>query len=312
MSDHEAIQATKWALEAGYRGLDSAQMYDNEDDAGRGVNDFLASDANTEGLKRENIHYTTKLASNGKYNEAKESIRESVKSSGLGYVDLFLLHSPYGGSKRRKESWTAVEDAIDAGEVKMGGISNFGVKHVSQVLCTIADTIETMKLTVFIQVRELLESGLRHKPVVNQIEVHPFNTRQSIVKVCEENDIRIQAYAPLARSLRMDHPTISKLAKMYNCTPAQLMVRWSCQHGYIPLPKSVKKHRIVENANIGGFDISEDDMTAMDDLDEYLVTGKLMDADESFPYISANVIRLGSCRLPLKARQGRSVFGTLK
>ena len=107
-------------------------MYGNEREAGEGITSFLASKLNTAGLKREDIHYTTKLAYNRYYDAARQSISQSVKKGGLGYVDLFLLHSPYGGTNARLESWRAVEDAVEAGEVRIGGVSNFGVKHVSK------------------------------------------------------------------------------------------------------------------------------------------------------------------------------------
>lgn len=106
-------------------------MYHNEADVGRAVSKFLSSAANTTGLKREDIHFTSKLASNSDYDTARRSIKKSVKECGLGYIDLFLLHSPYGGKKARLESWRAVEDAVMDGEVRIGGVSNYGVKHVS-------------------------------------------------------------------------------------------------------------------------------------------------------------------------------------
>ena len=105
-------------------------MYDNEKQTGTAINAFLASDANTEHLTREDMHFTTKLARNSDYDRARKSITMSAKKSGLGYIDLFLLHSPYGGKEARLDSWRAVEDAIEAGEVKTGGVSNYGVKHV--------------------------------------------------------------------------------------------------------------------------------------------------------------------------------------
>jgi diketogulonate reductase-like aldo/keto reductase len=105
-------------------------MYHNERETGQGIKSFLTSKANTQGLTREDIHFTTKLATNTTYDRARKSITESVKRSGLGYVDLLLLHSPYGGKDLRLQSWRAIEDAIDAGEIKMGGVSNYGVKHV--------------------------------------------------------------------------------------------------------------------------------------------------------------------------------------
>ena len=105
-------------------------MYGNEAQTGKGIVAFLNSTSNTKGLKREDIHYTTKLASNHTFDAARKSIKQSVRESDLGYIDLFLLHSPYGGKQARLESWRAVEQAIEDGEVKIGGVSNFGVKHV--------------------------------------------------------------------------------------------------------------------------------------------------------------------------------------
>lgn len=108
-------------------------MYHNEREAGKAISDFLASAENTEGLKREDIHYTTKLAScSTNYNSVRRSIKQSVDVCGLGYIDLMLLHSPYGGKEARLTSWKALEDAVEAGEVRMAGVSNFGVKHVSR------------------------------------------------------------------------------------------------------------------------------------------------------------------------------------
>ncbi|KAK8218669.1 NADP-dependent oxidoreductase domain-containing protein [Phyllosticta capitalensis] len=246
----ETFNAVQYALEAGYRAIDSAQMYHNERESGQAIKAFLASADNKDGLKREDIHFTTKLASNGSYDVARKAIKQSLKACDLGYIDLFLLHSPYGGKKARLESWRAVEDAIQDGEIKTGGVSNYGVKHL----------------------QELLDANPRVHPAVNQIEVHPFNTRTDITTFCRQNNIVVEAYAPLVRALKMKHPTIVSVSKKYNCTPAQLLVRWSLQHGYVPLPKSVSKQRIVENADVSGFEISEEDMKKLDSLDEYLVT----------------------------------------
>ncbi|KAH6639439.1 NADP-dependent oxidoreductase domain-containing protein [Boeremia exigua] len=245
-SGRETYQAVRWALEVYFFLVDSAQMYHNEKESGKAVLDFLSSEDNIDSLKREEIHFTSKLASNSSYDTARKAIKKSVKECGLGYIDLFLLHSPYGGKKARLESWRAVEDAIDDGEVKIGGVSNYGVKHL----------------------QELLDSNPRIAPAVNQIEVHPFNTRTDITSFCQQNNIVVEAYAPLVRALKMKHPKVVTLSKKYSCTP----VRWSLQHGYVPLPKSVKKERIVENSEIGGFEIEEGDMKMLDGLDEYLVT----------------------------------------
>jgi diketogulonate reductase-like aldo/keto reductase len=117
-----------------------------------------------------------------------------------------------------------------------------------------------------------MDSKPRIKPAVNQVEVHPFNTRTDIKAFCKFHNIVVEAYAPLAKGMRMKHPVIGDLCKKYGCTPAQLMIRWSLQHEYVPLPKSVTEERIISNGKIDWFQIDENDMKLMDDLDEYLVT----------------------------------------
>ncbi|KAI1765321.1 aldo-keto reductase family 1 member E1 [Hypoxylon sp. FL1150] len=251
MSGREARSSVRWALAAGYRGFDSAQMYRNEREAGQGIRDFLSSPENTEGLRRDDLFYTTKLVSNStSYEAVRQSIRQSVRACGLGYIDLFLLHSPYGGTEARLTTWKAVEDAIDEGQIKSAGVSNFGVRHIE----------------------ELMASNPRIKPAVNQIELHPFNTQTDIRAACAKYGIILEAYSPLAQARRMKHPDIVVTAKKYRCTPAQLMIRWSLQHGFVPLPKSVRRERLLENANVGWFEISKEDMETLDGLDEGLVT----------------------------------------
>lgn len=228
-------------------------MYHNEREVGRSILRFLeAEKSKPNGVKREDIFFTSKLASNISYDATRRSIKESIRASGLGYIDLFLIHAPYGGRAKRLECWRAIEDAVADNEIRAAGVSNYGVKHL----------------------QELLSTNPRIRPVVNQIEVHPFNTRTEITQFCQENGIVVEAYAPLVRGYRMRHPTIVSLAEKYGYTPAQLLVRWSLQHGYVPLPKSVNRDRIISNAQVDGAEISDEDMKAMDALDEYLVTGK--------------------------------------
>lgn len=275
MTTREAAASVPWALAAGYRGFDCAQMYRNERETGHGIADFLASDtANVDKLKREDIFYTSKLASNSEsYETVRWSIQRSVEASGLGYIDLFLLHSPYGGRKARLTSWRALEDAVLAGEVRMAGVSNYGVYHVSldhssPILCLSHRRLFSCDS----QIEELMTSHPRVPPVINQIEVHPFNTQTAIRATCAKHSITVEAYAPLVRGMRMKHPTIVQLAKKYGCTPAQLLVRWGLQHDMVALPKSARKERLVENADVAGFEISREDLLVMDGLDENLVT----------------------------------------
>ena len=122
--------------------FDSAEWYQNEREVGHAIRSWLASPQNKDGLKREDVHFTTKLMSNSSYESTRKSIRTSIKECGLAYIDMYLLHAPYGGKERRLECWKAVEDAIEEGEVRTGGVSNFGIKHVS--FChTLLDRIET-------------------------------------------------------------------------------------------------------------------------------------------------------------------------
>ncbi|KAI1106660.1 aldo-keto reductase family 1 member E1 [Jackrogersella minutella] len=249
MNGKEARASVRWALGMGYRGFDGAQMYKNEREAFETFHEFVNN--NNQGVTRQEIFYTSKLASNStNYKVVRNSIQRTVAHSKLGYIDMFLLHSPYGGTEARLTSWKAVEDAIEDGEVKTGGVSNFGVRHIE----------------------ELLASNPRIPPAVNQIEVHPFNTQKDIRAACAKHGIVVQAYAPLAQGERLLDITIEDLSKKYSCTPAQLMIRWSLQHGLVPLPKTSKSGRLHENATIDGFKISKEDMEELDGLDEKLVT----------------------------------------
>ncbi|KAL3427913.1 aldo/keto reductase [Phlyctema vagabunda] len=246
-SGRECSNAVTYALKAGYKAIDSAEWYANEREVGSSISKFLAGNP---GTKREDLWFTTKLKTNSSYDATRKSIKESIRKSGLGYLDLYLLHSPYGGKTKRLECWKAVEDAIEAGEVRCGGVSNYGVKHLE----------------------ELLDSKPRIRPVVNQIEFHPFNTRTDISLFCLDHNIIVEAYAPLARAMRMKHPSVVELSKKYKCTPGQLLIRWSLQHGFVPLPKSIREERIVENGEVGHFEISDHDVKVLDACDENLIT----------------------------------------
>ncbi|TFK50208.1 Aldo/keto reductase [Heliocybe sulcata] len=242
LDGRDAYNAVKWALEAGYRHIDSAEWYENERECGQAILDFC-KDTST---PRSTIFYTTKLKSNSGYEATKRAIERSLKACGLGYMDLYLMHSPIGGPQAREEAWKAICEAQSEGKLKSAGVSCFGVRHL----------------------KEMVGSGVP-VPTVNQIDLHPFMTRSDIVTYCEQHSIALEAWAPLVRGLRFKHPDIVKLAEKHGKQPAQILLRWS---GFVAIPKSASKDRIVSNANIFDFELSAEEITALDGLDEYLVT----------------------------------------
>ena len=235
-------QSCLTALQAGYRHIDSAQFYRNEAQMGDAVKES--------GLKRGDVFVTTKILSAGgsvdkSYQKCVESVKK-VDSSSDGYVDLFLIHSPNAGSKARKEMWLALEKLHEEGKSKSIGVSNFGIGHI----------------------KEMRDYAKVWPPHVNQIELHPWCQQREIVKYCEENSIVVEAYSPLVRNYKASDPTLVDLAKKHNKTTAQILIRWSLQKGWVPLPKSDNADRIKANADVFGFSLPNEDMKTLDDLDE--------------------------------------------
>ncbi|KAL7279162.1 hypothetical protein ACG7TL_007002 [Trametes sanguinea] len=245
MEGKEAYNAVRWALEAGYRHIDSAEWYYNEAECGRAIKDFCAAT----GTPREEIFFTTKLKNNSGFAAAKASVRRSLKECGLDYIDLYLLHSPLGGPQMRHESWKAAMEAKAEGLVRSIGVSNYGVRHL----------------------QEMVDASVE-LPVINQIDLHPFMTRPDVVAFCKKYDIALEAWAPLVRGLRFRHPAIVALAKKYSKDPAHILLRYSLQKGYIPLPKSSTKSRIQSNLQVYDFELTDEEIEKLDSLDEYLVT----------------------------------------
>jgi len=244
MTGAEAYKAVTWALEAGYRLIDSAEWYYNEKECGQAIRDFIQR---TE-TPRSEIFYTTKLMSNRGLAHARLAIRKSLNVCGLDYIDLYLLHSPLGGPEMRRESWQAAIEARNEGLVRSIGVSNYGTKHIREILTS-----------------EVL-------PALNQIDLHPFMARSQIVTLCRKHGIHLEAWGPLVRGLRFKHRVIAKAAAAHNKTPAQILLRYSIQKGYIAIPKSVSKERIMANTRVFDFELTENEMDELEDLDEYLIT----------------------------------------
>ncbi|KAI0734168.1 Aldo/keto reductase [Fomitopsis betulina] len=245
MNGQEAYDAVKHALETGYRHIDSAEWYYNERDCGRAIRDFCAAT----GVPRSEVFFTTKLQNNGGYSAAKAAIARSYQKSGLGCIDLYLMHSPIGGPQKRAESWKAILEARKEGLVRSVGVSNFGVRHLQEMVDTNVEP-----------------------PVINQVDLHPFMTRVDIVAMCRKYDIALEAWAPLVRGYRFKHPSIIRLSQKYGKQPAQILLRYSLQKGYIPLPKSSSEQRIRSNLDVYSFGLTPEEVDHLDSLDEYLVT----------------------------------------
>lgn len=235
------------ALQNGFRQIDSAAFYNNEAGCGRAI---LNSD-----IPRSDIFFTTKLApvSMG-YEATKQAISKSLADSGLSYIDLYLIHAPFGDTNARNGSWRAMVEAVDNGQIRSLGVSNYGIHHFEELekyRCGPAD--------------------LGHVPIsVAQIELHPWMQRKDTVKFCDQRHVVMQAFGPLCLGKQSDNADLVLIARSHNKTWAQVLLRWSLQKGFSPLPKSTTKARIKENTDIFDFALTEFDMRKLD-TDSYLV-----------------------------------------
>lgn len=232
----ECFDAVKSALEVGYRHIDTAAIYGNEADVGRAIDES--------GIKRSEIFLVTKLwnADQG-FEEAQKAIDVSLKKLGTDYVDMYLIHFPVSG--KRKESWKALEKIKKEGKAKSIGVSNFMVTHLKELLNE-TDII----------------------PAMNQVEYHPFLQDTKLKEYCEKNGILLEAYSPLAHGQKLEDERVTNLAKKYNKSNAQILIRWSLQSGNVVIPKSKNPIRIKENADVFDFTLSQDDMKEISNWNE--------------------------------------------
>ncbi|PPQ63249.1 hypothetical protein CVT24_005709 [Panaeolus cyanescens] len=226
---------------------DSAAWYENEEEVGNAIREFCKAS----GTPRSDVFYTTKLKLNNGYANVKKAIQRSLDACKLGYIDLYLVHGPIGGPRARKESWRAICDfqKDHPSLLRSIGVSNFGVRHL----------------------QELIDSGMTI-PAVHQIDLHPFMVRNDIVALSRKHGMALEAWGPMVRAMRFGHPLLSKLAERYSKEEAQILLRYSIQKGYIPLPKSASSSRIIRNAEIFDFCLTTEEMNDLDQLDEGLVT----------------------------------------
>ncbi|KAF4043362.1 Aldo/keto reductase family [Phytophthora infestans] len=228
-------------LGLGYRHIDTAEIYGNEEDVGRAVRDS--------GIPREDIFVTTKLfTTNWGYSKALAAGKASNDRLNLGYIELYLLHAP-GSPKERADTWRAVEDMREQGILRDIGVSNFNETLLTKLLKT-----------------------ARIKPAVNQVELHPWMMRQSLVKYCTGNDIIMEAYSPLVRATKMDDPALVSIADETGATPGQVLVAFGIANGFATLPKSVHEDRLKSNLESAKFKLTPDQVGKLAPPDSYLRT----------------------------------------
>ena len=240
--DETGYQAVLSALKLGYRHIDTAQGYRNEEVVDRAVRN---SD-----ISREEIFITSKLDNpNHGYDNTMRSFEETLQRLGTDYVDLFLIHWPNPLQYRstwqqtNAETWKAFEELYHAGKIRAIGISNFRQHHIDELLKT-AEII----------------------PMVNQIRLCPGDTQDELVKYCKERNILLEAYSPLGTGQIFKVPEMQVLAEKYHKSIAQICIRWSLQNGFLPLPKSVTAERIRENIDVFGFELSDEDVSLITGL----------------------------------------------
>jgi methylglyoxal/glyoxal reductase len=230
-SANETKDAVRWALEAGYRHIDTAKIYRNEADVAKGIKES--------GIDRKDIFITTKLWNDDmRQGKQREAIEKSLELLDTDYIDLYLIHWPVKGVYN--ESWKIMEEYYKKGVIRAIGVSNFHQHHLED-LFTVAEVI----------------------PAVNQIECHPHLTQEPLLKYCTEKGIAFEAWSPLGGGQLLSDQEIKAVADKYGKTVAQLIIRWHIQRDTIVIPKSVHKDRIISNGEVFDFNISDEDMAAI-------------------------------------------------
>jgi 2,5-diketo-D-gluconate reductase A len=237
----ECEQAVRWALELGYRHIDTAQAYGNEESVGRALRDS--------GVPRDEVFITTKFYPG--FEDPESEAQHSLERLGVDQVDLYIVHWPQGGPTW---AWPGMQAARERGYARSIGVSNFSVSELDELM-----------------------SVARTPPVVNQVQFSPFVYRRKLLEACKQHNVALEAYSPLGTGRHLSDERVRQIAEQAERTPAQVLLRWCVQRELVVIPKSTHRDRIEENAQIFDFALSEDDMSALDALDQ---TGGTKDALE--------------------------------
>ena len=250
--ENEVEQAICHAAKAGYRLIDTASAYANEDGVGRGIAQC--------GVPRKDLFITTKIWNNAqRLGDVEGAFKSSLERLQFDYVDLYLIHWPVPGCFLN--TWKEMEKLLESGRAQSIGVSNFDIRHLEE-LAKYSDII----------------------PAVNQIEFHPYWYQKELLEYCKDRGIQVQAYAPLARGAYMDNDIMCVLATKYAKTPAQIGLRWSLQKGVAVIPKSTNPERIQDNSEIFDFELEEEDMAIIDTLNQNLRTAGIPEDLRDVPF----------------------------
>lgn len=234
-------QVVEKALQCGYRHIDTAFIYGNEADVAEGLRHS--------GVPRSEVFLTTKIWNDAQgYEETLQAFELSLQRMKLDFVDLLLLHWPVLG--KRLQAWKALEKIYQEGRARAIGVSNFMVAHLEE-----------------------LKASCHEMPQVNQIEVSPFLQQREVTEFCHAHGVVIEAYSPLTKGFRLQHPLVTRIARETESSSAQVLLRWGLQHGWVVLPKSTQPVRMAENLAAVEKNLSVTHLAQLDELEEGLVTG---------------------------------------
>lgn len=241
----ELVNAVRSAIKNGYRSIDGAAIYGNEESMGKGIREGIKE----AGISREDLFITSKVwnADLG-YESTIAAYETSLKKLGLDYLDLYLIHWPVQG--KYKEAWRALEYLYKQGRVKTIGVSNFQVHHLEDIL-----------------------KDAEIKPMINQIEFHPRLTQGKVREFCEKNNIQVEAWSPLMVGKLFDNEILKEIADKYNKSVAQVILRWDLENNIVTIPKSTNESRIIQNSSIFDFQLTKEEVERISSLNQDLRVG---------------------------------------